>query len=91
MPVFSFQGEIYAAYCGENPIAAGPVVHYSLEDGPMMSFINLTPMALTMAELFESGAVVWNADTESMVEDIKAVANIHIGYNPGSTFPYYVE
>ncbi len=57
LAVFSFQGEWYAVYCGSDAEEAGPVVHDFVEDEPEIAFTNLTTMLVTMAEIFESGAV----------------------------------
>ena len=87
-PIFSFEGEWYATYCGKGARSAGPVMFYFLEDGPRVTFLNLTTYAATMAEALESGAVRF--EKGAMVEDIQAVRLIHQKYNPDYEFPYYV-
>ena len=42
----------------------------------------------TMAQAFETGAISW-VDA-GMVEDIRALRQIHQTNNPGYEFPYYV-
>ncbi len=89
VPVFSFEGEWYAAYCGKDVSNAGPVVHFFLQDEPRISHVNLTIFIAGMVEALRSGAVRWNSD--AMVEDIGKVYSIHQKYNPGYDFPYYIE
>jgi hypothetical protein len=91
LPVFSFQGEWYAVYCAAQPIEAGPVVHFILEDEPRIAFANLTTMITTMAEVFRSGAVVWDSENQAMSDDVVAIAKIHAQRNPGYSFPYFVD
>lgn len=88
IPIMSFEGEWYGAYCGESSNVAGPIIHYSLEDGGRVMAANLTTFIATMAEAFESGAVKWIDG--GMVEDIQKVREIHHENNPGFEFPYYV-
>jgi hypothetical protein len=86
--VFSFDVEWYAAHCNPKGDAAGPVVHYFLEDEPSITHVNLTVFISTMAESLRSGAVSWEND--AMVEDIDKVYRIHQEHNPGYDFPYHV-
>lgn len=89
VPVFAFEGEWYAAYCGKDASNAGPVIHFFLQDEARVTHVNLTIFLAGMAEALHSGAVSWNSD--AMVEDIQKVHSIHQNYNPGYEFPYYVE
>ncbi len=89
IPVFAFEGEWYAAYCGKDVSNAGPVVHVFLQDEPRVTHVNLTIFMAGMAETLSSGSVRWKSD--AMVEDIGKVHSIHQKYNPGYEFPYYVE
>lgn len=88
LPIMSFQGEWYGAYCGSKSEVAGPIIHYFLEDEPRITAINLTTFLATIAEVLESGAVRWQDG--GMVEDIAEVATIHQARNPGYAFPYAV-
>ncbi len=89
VPVFAFDGEWYAAYCGKDVSNAGPVIHFFLQDEPRITHVNLTIFMAGMAEALHSGAVRWNSD--AMVEDIQKVHSIHQKFNSGYEFPYYVE
>lgn len=89
IPIASFQGEWFGAYCGSNSEVAGPILHYFLEDEPRITAINLTTFIATMAEVLESGAVQW--ENGGMVEDIAKVATIHQAKNPGYAFPYAIS
>ncbi len=91
VPVFVFQGEWYAVYCGSEPIPAGPVVHYFLEDAPRIAYVNLTTLVVTMAELFTTEAVTWDKATQAMSEDIVAISRVHEKHNRGYVFPYHVD
>ena len=88
IPILSFQGEWYAAYCGPDAGKAGPIAHYFLEDGPQIFYVNLTVFMASMAEAFESRAIQWKGG--AMVEDIHRMHSIHQRNNPGYAFPYYV-
>lgn len=88
LPVFSFEGEWYAVYCGPEGRKAGPVVHFFLEDEPEVAYINLTTFLITMAETLTTGAVLWKED--AMVDDIGNIYRIHQKHNKGFSFPYYV-
>jgi len=88
VPIFSFEGEWYAAYCGKGARSSGPIAHFFLEDEPRTTYVNLTTFAASMAEALGSGAVRWHKD--AMVEDIRALRLIHRKYNRGLEFPYYV-
>lgn len=88
IPVLSFEGEWYAAYCGGPPGAAGPVIHYFLEDGARLTAVNLTALMRTMAQAFAADAVTW--ENGGMVEDLLKVREIHRANNPGYEFPYAV-
>ena len=88
IPVFSFQGEWFGAYCGSKTRESGPVVHYFLEDEARVTAINLTTFIASMAEAFESGVISWS--NGGMKEDIHRLREIHTRHNPGFDFPYYV-
>lgn len=88
IPIMSFEGEWYAAYCGNTTRVAGPIVHYFLEDGARLTAVNLTTFIATMAQVLDAGAIRW--EDEAMVEDIRQVSEIHRANNPGYEFPYYV-
>ncbi len=88
VPVFTFDGEWYAAYCGPKGGAAGPVAHFFLEDEPRITHINVTVFLSTMAEILESGAARW--ENGAMVEDINQVYRVHQKHNIGYEFPYRV-
>ncbi len=88
IPVFSFNGEWYAAYCGEDPRAAGPIVHFFIEQEPHISHVNMTTLLAATAESFRSGAVRWSDG--AMVEDVVEIHRIHQRYNEGYAFPYAV-
>ena len=88
IPVFTFEGEWYAVYCGAGSKFAGPIVHFFLEDGPRVVYTNITTFLSTMAEALKSGAVSWQND--AMIEDINEMYRIHQKYNNGLQFPYYV-
>lgn len=88
LPILSFEGEWYGAYCGSSAGESGPVIHYFLEDGARVTATNLTTFMAMMAEVFESGAVEWVKG--GMVERIGQVRAIHRQYNPGLAFPYHV-
>lgn len=91
VPVFTFEGEWYAVYCGQETIPSGPVVHYFIEDEPRIAYVNLTTLFVTMAEVFESGAVMWDEDRRAMTEDIAAISRVHQKHNAGYSFPYHVD
>jgi len=88
IPIFAFEGEWYAAYCGQDADSAGPIVHYFLEDEPRMVYVNLTAFMASMAEALRSGAVQW--DNDAMTDDIREMRAIHQRFNRGYDFPYYV-
>lgn len=88
IPIFSFEGEWFGAYCGKDAHNAGPIAHYFLEDEPRIIYKNLTVFLANMAEALSSGAIRWEND--AMVEDIRKIRAIHQKYNPGYSFPYYV-
>jgi hypothetical protein len=88
MPVFSFEGEWYAAYCGEGSAVSGPIIHYFVEDEARITAVNLTMFIATMADAFQSGAIRWHDG--GMAEDIQKVKEIHQQRNGGYAFPYYV-
>ena len=88
IPIFSFEGEWYAAYCGEGADNAGPVAHFFLEDEARITHTNLTMFLASMAEAFDTGAIRW--ENEGMAEDLRQVYRIHQKHNPGYSFPYYV-
>jgi len=87
-PIFSFEGEWFAAYCGEGAKKAGPIVHYFLEDEPRITYVNLTVFLASMAEALRTGGVRWEGD--AMQTDIEEMYSIHRKRNPGYAFPYYV-
>lgn len=88
IPLFTFEGEWYAVYCGPNGGKAGPIVHFSLEDGARVSYTNLTTFLASMAETLNSGAVTWTS--EAMADDIGRIYRIHQKHNNNIMFPYYV-
>lgn len=88
VPVFEFDGEWYATYCGPEETAAAPIVHLSFEDEPRVTHINLTTFVMTMAQAMGQDAVRWEGDV--MVEDIHELHRIYLQHNPGYDFPYYV-
>jgi hypothetical protein len=88
IPIFSYEGEWYAAYCGKGASTAGPIIHFFLEDEPRVTHTNLTVFLAGMAEALRSGAVWWEND--AMVDDIRKVHFIHQKYNRGYSFPYFV-
>lgn len=88
IPAFTFEGEWYAVYCGAESKSAGPIVHFFLEDGPRVTYTNITTFLSTMAEALNSGAVSWQ--NGAMIEDINKMHRIHQKYNNGLQFPYYV-
>jgi hypothetical protein len=88
IPLFSYEGEWYAGYCGKGSNTAGPVVNFFLEDGAMITHINITTFLASMAEAMRTGALTW--EDGAMVEDIHEVHRIHQEHNPGYSFPYYV-
>lgn len=89
IPILSFEGEWYAAYCGDEDGRTGPMVHVFVEDQPRLVAINVTTFMAMMAEVFEQGAVTW--EEGSMVEVIGQVKAIHQAHNPGMAFPYFSE
>lgn len=88
IPILTFEGEWYAAYCGPDAGTAGPIAHYFLEGGPQIVSVNLTVFMASMAAAFESGAIQWKDG--AMVENIHQLQSIHQRNNPGYAFPYYV-
>lgn len=90
VPIFIFEGEWYAAYCGEGATTAGPVVHVFVEDEPRVAYTNLSTLVSTMSEAFRTNAVTWDADAGAMVDDIRQIRVIHQRHNHGCPFPYYV-
>lgn len=88
IPIFSFEGEWFAAYCGEGASNAGPIVHYFLEDEPRITYVNLTVFMASMAEALRTDVVRWEND--AMQYDIGKMKTIHQKFNPGYPFPYYV-
>lgn len=88
IPVFTFEGEWYAIYCGPKSAAASPIAHFYLEDTPRITHINITTFLSTMAETLRSGAVSW--EDGAMVDDIGKVYRVHQKHNIGYEFPYYV-
>jgi len=88
IPVFTFEGEWYATYCGPGNKTSGPVVHFFPEDEPKVTHTNVTTFLSTMAEALNSGAVSWK--NGAMVEDVDKLYRIHQKHNSGLEFPYYV-
>jgi len=88
IPVFAFEGEWYASYCGPESKLAGPVVHMFVEDEPRITYTNITTFLTTMAEILSAGAVSWREG--GMVDHIGMVYEIHQKHNRGYPFPYYV-
>ncbi len=88
VPVFSFEGEWYAVYCGPEPARAGPVLHFFLEDEARLTHVNLTVFFAGMAQALRDGALRW--EDGAMREDLAALFSIHQALNPGYAFPYYV-
>lgn len=88
IPIFAFEGEWFAAYCGEDANKAGPIVHYFLEDEPRIAYVNLTVFLASMAEGLRSGGIHWQDG--AMKDDIGKMHLIHQKRNPGYAFPYYV-
>jgi hypothetical protein len=88
IPIFSFEGEWFAAYCGEGANGAGPIVHYFLEDEPRITYVNLTAFLASMAEALRNDVVRW--EHGAMTDDIAKMQIIHQEFNPGYAFPYYV-
>ena len=88
VPIFSFEGEWYAAYCGPEVTVAGPIVHFFLEDEARITHVNLAVLLAGMAEAMRTGAVRWRDG--AMVDDIRALHRIHQRRNPGYPFPYHV-
>ena len=86
--MLAVEGEWYAAYCGAGADAAGPIVHYFLEDAPRVLYVKLTIFMASMSEALRSDAVEWNND--AMVENIHKVHDIHQKHNRGCDFPHYV-
>lgn len=88
VPIFSFEGEWYAAFCGKGVGTAGPIIHFSLEDEPRITHMNFTSFLAGMAEALRTGAVWWEDD--AMAEDIRKMHLIHQKFNCGYGFPYFV-
>lgn len=88
IPVFEFEGEWYATYCGPDGTPAAPVVHLSFEDEPRVTYINLTTFVMTMAQAMGQNAVRWEGD--AMVDDMQELHRIYLQHNPGYVFPYYL-
>lgn len=88
IPIFSFEGEWFAAYCGVAANGAGPIVHYFLEEEPRIAYVNLTAFMASIAEALRNNAVRW--DNGAMTNDIAKMQIIHQKFNPGYAFPYYV-
>ena len=88
IPLFTFEGEWYAVYCGPNRGKASPIVHFFLEDQPRISYTNLTIYLVTMAEALNSGAVTWI--NGAMVGDVGSIYRIYQKHNSNAQFPYYV-
>jgi len=88
IPVFSFEGEWFAAYCGEGVNSAGPIVHYFLEDEARITYVNLTVFVASIAEALRNDAVRWEND--AMTNDFGKMKVIHQKFNPGYAFPYHV-
>jgi hypothetical protein len=88
IPVFRFEGEWYATVCADSASAAAPVIHYFIEDGAQVAYINLATWMTTMAEALDAGALTWQDGWWR--EDIKRLAAIHAQENPGVPFPYYL-
>lgn len=88
LPVLSFDGEWYGAYCGSDSATAGPIVHFDPEGGAHITATNLTTFMAMMAEAMEDGAVTWIDG--GMVDTIGQLKAIHARHNPGLEFPYYV-
>jgi hypothetical protein len=88
IPILTFEGEWYAAYCGPEAGSAGPIAHYFLEDGGRIVSVNLTVFMANVAEAMRIGAVQWK--NGAMVDDIQQMYSIHQTNNPGYEFPYYV-
>ena len=74
VPIMSFEGEWYGAYCGALSEVAGPIIHYYLEDGARVTARNLTTFMATMSQVLDAGAVKWI--NGAMVEDILLTAGI---------------
>ena len=57
IPLFSFEGEWYAGYCGKGSNTAGPVINFDLEEGATISHINITTFLASMAVGFSAAFV----------------------------------
>ncbi len=88
IPVFAFEGEWFAAYCGKGSSKAGPIVHYFLEDEPRISYVNLTVFLAGIAEALRTGAIQW--ENNAVKDDVRKMHSIHQKRNPGYPFPYHV-
>ncbi len=86
IPVFSFDGEWYAAYCGPEPRTSGPIVHFFIEQDPIITHVNLTTFLAARAEAFRSRVVRW--EDAAMVENVRELSRIHERFNEGYPFPY---
>ena len=62
IPVFKFQDEWYFVECGNEPVAAAPVVLYFTEDEPGYAYVNLTRYMKTMAMAMERRALAWSGN-----------------------------
>ncbi len=86
IPVFSHDGEWYAAYCGAEPRPAGPIVHFFIEQDPIITHVNLTTLLAATAEAFRNRVVRW--EDAAMVENVRELSRIHERFNEGYPFPY---
>lgn len=88
IPIFSFDGEWFAAYCGEGANKAGAIVHYFLEDEPRIAYVNLTAFLASMADGLRSGGIHWQGGATK--DDIWKMYLVYQKRNPGYGFAYNV-
>ena len=82
LPLFSFQGEFYGAYCCRAKQDTAPI--YFVHHGEYLVYESLMAMLSALLECYEAGAyqAVIEAGTVTTIVDEQRVAEIKLRYNP---------
>ena len=86
--MFEFQGEWYGVECNESQTVASPIVHYFVEDEPVVAYSSLTSYMKTIAKALKEKVIWW--EEGSWDSDINRLIDIYNEFNSGTSFPYRV-
>ena len=88
IPLFEFQGEWYGVECNESQTVASPIVHYFVEDEPVVAYSSLTSYMKTIAKALKEKVIWW--EEGSWDSDVNRLIDIYNEFNSGTSFPYRV-